>query len=1003
VAESLTQSCARVFEDSRRASADLLRIAGGSGERAGALLTLLGAVPDPDAALTCLARFTRTSPLPAGDEERRALLQVFGHSLYLTELILEDPSIFEQAMESRRRSIPTPEELEGRLGELCGGRPREERWRALRRFKEQCLLSIALRDFLSEWPLAEVTEQLSLLADTLLGAAVRFVLEEVESRYGKPTGYDEEEGQRQDASAALLALGKLGGRELNYSSDVDLLFLYSHDGETQGIEGQPRTVITNKEFFTLVAQGLTRRLASAPGGGWILRVDWGLRPGGKDGDLTLPLEAALAYYRSWARPWERQALIKARSVAGDPALSQRFIHAVQGLAYPENPGGAATDSIRVMKDRIDASLAARGTAASDLKLGRGGIREIEFSVQGRQILHAGRDAWLRESNSMRALHKLAEKRHLSRTEFGALAAAYEFLREAEHRIQIRRNLQRSTLPSAPREMRVLARTMGHTDPNPSRVPEGFLVELDRHRATVRSHYDAFLASQSQERLEEVPSPNPFLDPLDESEAIRSLAAEGWPDPPALLGTVRRIARHLAPPAAPAAVRRLFRLATPVILREGAALARPAHALRNLERLIESLAVDSPALGRFLERPERLAAILRLLEGSQPLSNLLIHRPQLLAEPAFERALAADRNLRTHMEAISKRLEGKSSFVERLAGLRLYRQGETLLIGIKDLSNQLTLRAAIRALSELGEACVRGALRSAREALVGEGEDRVPGFCVLALGRLGYREMDYGSDMDLVFLYRAPDDAAGAHASANDLAGRVVEALATITREGSLYAVDTRLRPFGSEGELAQPSEALLRYLGQRAGVWEMQSYLKARAVAGDLRLGERLLRRAERVILDRARREDLAGAIREMRDRLREAGAPPSEDLRSGDGGINTVGFTLQYLQLRHHVPSPPRKSTTRLLMALRDLDLVDADSHAALYKGHRFLRRFEHQLRLIHGRAITRVPRSGDLLAEVARGMGYTGESQTALLADLGRRRAEIEEAFDRIVPRSG
>ena len=999
--DSLEERCAGLFENPPLAARELRRISQGARDGGDRLLDLLAAVPDPDGALAHLHRFARLRPLPAGEESLRALCQILGHSDYLSDLVLSDPSRFDAALGARGRSIPTSADHRGAARAAVGGAAGDGRWRLLMRYKDQATLDVALRDSLREWSLPEVAEQISFIAGAILAQAVEMIDEDLRSRHGPPACVDEE-GRRQDASAVLVALGKLGGRELNYSSDVDLLLVYSIDGETRGIEGKPRSAIGNKEFFTLLAQILTSRLSSPPGGGWLLRPDWGLRPGGQDGDLTLPLPATLAYYRSWARPWERQALIKARPVAGDLELGRQFLAELQEIVYPASPPPDAIDAIRHMKDKIDASLAGLGAVGEDLKLGRGGIREIEFSIQGRQILHAGGDAWLREANSLHALHRLAERGHLPRLEHRALADAYLFLREAEHRIQIRRNLQRSALPADGKEKRVLARAMGHLEPAGPRAVDEFLALLHTHQDAVRSHYDAFLAAQAQELLDLGPAPDPFLDPMGEAEVQGQLEQAGWSSAGTLTGIVKRIARLLTPQASSAAVRRAFRRLTPILMRQGVRLGNAPRALRNLERLLESLTVDENRLQYFLERPERLPAILRLLEGSQPLSNLLIHRPELIGEQSFENALAAEPSLRAHQTNAAARVAGGQSLARMMAELRRYQQAETLLIGLKDLSHQLSLRTACRALSVLAEACLRVALDVAAEA---EGIPRqegrpFAGFCILALGRLGYREMDYGSDLDLVFLYRAGPGDAEAHARANALAARVHEVLTTITREGALYAVDTRLRPFGSEGELAQPAESLVQYLRGPAGVWEMQSYLKARSVAGDIKIGQRLMRRAERAILDRATREDLAGAVRAMRDKLRAASLRPGEDLRSGPGGTHTIQFALQYLQLRHHVPSPPRKSTLKLLTALRDLALIDDDSYAALFKGERLLRRFEHQLRLIQGRAITQIPSNAEIQSEVARGLGYPSERAEAMLDDLGESRRDVEAAFDRIVP---
>ncbi len=997
----LVALCSGAFQVPSRAASEIARLAGGARARAQRLASLLAATPDPEGALGSLALLAQSRRLPEGDEPLRALVLLAGHSPYIAEVIRVDPEALAVALQARRQPVPATESYERALQRSLRGSGGEGFWQALRSFKERHVAAIALRDFHREWPLAVVVEQLSLLADAILEAALARALAEAEALLGKPFGFDAS-GRRQKATAAVVALGKLGGLELNYSSDVDLLFLYSHDGETRGAGRDPSAVVSNKEFFTRAAEIFTRGLSSPEGGGWVLRVDWGLRPGGKDGDLALPLPAAVAYYRTWARPWERQALIKARAACGDRRLGRRFITLVQDLVYPGTPDSDVTDAIRLMKDRIDASLAESGKASSDLKLGRGGIREIEFHVQGLQILHAGSDPWLRDPNSLRALHRLAEKGHISRSDHAMLTSAYQFLREAEHRIQIRHNLQRSTLPAGERDLTILARAMAYGDPAPGRAAQAFLADLDRHRGEVRRHYDDFIASQSQKRLERAIAPDPFLDPMSDSEMMQVLALAGCSDPGTLVAVIRRARRHLTAPSVPVGNRRAFREVTPIILKALSGVTSAPRALRNLERLLESLSVDPSGMLAFLERPERFGPIVRLFGGAQPLSELLIHSPALMLEPAFDRALASDRTLTAHVSALRACLRPALSFAESLGALRRYQQGELLLIGLKDLSRQMSIRAVRRALSDLAEACVRGAYSAAVAGMRAEGR-RVPRHVsVLGLGRLGYREMDYGSDLDLVFLYHGGRADAATHAAACDLASRVVEALDTITREGPLYAVDTRLRPFGAEGEIAQTSSSLLDYLRERAGVWEMQSYLKARSVAGDLRAGERAVRRAEQVILARAAKEDPGPALRSMLERLRAASERPEEDLKSGIGGTYAIQFTLQYLQLRHRIPSQPAGSTLRLMRILQDLDLLDEKTYTGLFKAERFLRRLEHQLRLIHGRSVTRIPESTDLLAEIAAGLGYGGapaRAVQALVRDLRKSRGAVERIFERVV----
>lgn len=1016
--EEIQEFCRRTLDDPSRGVADILRIdLSGDAERIHSLLTrLLPDVPDPDLALVHLERYCRHSAPPEDPESFHVLLDLFGFSPYLADSLINDREYLPVLLRARRQMTWTDAEYRD---EIARWRriSHAEPWDALRTFKRRATLRIALRDLQKRASLPEVCREISSAADALIQNGLEIVMTRLLERYGRPQAYDES-GRTVEAALAVLALGKLGGMELNYSSDIDLLFVYSADGETSGMAGRPDTQISNKEFFTLAAEDLARGLGQIAGEGQLFRVDCRLRPGGRDGDLTNPTQAAEVYYRTWARAWERQALIKARPCGGDLELGARFLTALEPVIYPTVPDPATIESVREMKDRIDASLTRRGETVGNIKLGTGGIREIEFTVQALQMLHGGREPWIRESNTLLAMHRLADKGYLSVAEYGALSIAYTCLREVEHRLQIHRNLQRSTLPSSARDRRVLARAMGYRDSSHRQEAASFLADLDAHRAAVRGIYDSVLGKLSQARLEETPRPDPFLDQLSDGEGVACLAAAGIRDPESLLGSVKAIARLMAAAGTgtvSASVRREFRRVTPVLLKELAIVHKPLRALRNLERFLAALALDRGRLGELLQRRELFAPLVRLFAGSQLLSSTLLHRPELVLEEGFGVAIASTRTVADHLRHLTEGRAMSSDSHAFAAFLRVYQRNQLLYVGLKDLSRQTGPAAVARALSDFAEAILRVVVASrAAEAgwPVSPGADPavVTGFVAVGLGKLGYRELDYSSDLDLVFLYDAgAGQDAERHAAANRLASLTVEMLTAITREGSLYAVDTRLRPFGGEGELAQPVSRLREYFSSAAGVWEMQSYLKARPLAGDLDLGWKVTRELEEFLLQRAASLDLPRAVREMKTRLEHestARGPNATDIKLGPGGLSAVQFAIQFLQLRHRVPSPQHKRTTRLLATLKAAGLLDEEAYRVFFTGFQFLRRLEHQLRLIHGRPLSRLPTSKEPLEEVAVAMGYPEEgtvpARDRMLADLSRHRSRIESTYRRVIERA-
>jgi len=479
--------------------------------------------------------------------------------------------------------------------------------------------------------------------------------------------------------------------------------------------------------------------------------------------------------------------------------------------------------------------------------------------------------------------------------------------------------------------------------------------------------------------------------------------------------VKAIARLLAAATTPPEIRREFRKLTPVLLKELSTIHRPLRALRNIERFMASVGLEPGQFGAFLARRELIAPLVRLFGGSQLLSSTLIHRPGLVLESGFDLAVARDRTVAEHFEALVGQSARCPEDPEFSAFLRVYQRTHLLYIGMKDLSRKGSPAAAARALSDLAEAILGAVIDrcAAAEGWIAPGRPpggRVEGFAAIGLGKLGYRELDYSSDLDLMFVYdEGLAGSAQRHAEATRIASRTMEMLTAITREGSLYAVDTRLRPFGGEGELAQPMGRLGQYLSATAGVWELQAMLKARPLAGDIEFGLRCAREIEQRVIDHAADADLAGSVEEMKQRLEQEARAKSRgatDIKLGPGGLNAIQFAIQYLQLRHGIPSPAHKRTTRMLATLRGASLLDEEAYRALFTGFQFLRRLQHGIRLIQGRSLSRLPASSDDLEEIAAAMGYEPAgpkgARAGLLMDLDRHQRAIESTYRRVIERA-
>jgi [glutamine synthetase] adenylyltransferase / [glutamine synthetase]-adenylyl-L-tyrosine phosphorylase len=951
--------------EAEKALADLL-----PQEEAARLLRQIDRLPDPRAALSTLLRLP-SAVRPADPWRLLAFLTLAGHSPFLGGLLLSDPGFLDVLpVGSPDRGPRTREDLQEDLARFEAIESRRGPSAILRRFKQREYLRIALTDFLGTADLAAITRALSLLADVLVERAVRSAWTGLEGRHGVPASRSER-GEVEDATFAVLALGKLGGEELNYSSDIDLLYLFSRDGETSGAGASGAGAITNREFFTRLAAEVTRLIDGAGPEGRVFRIDLGLRPGGRDGDLVISLGASVSYYRNWAEPWERQALIKVRAVAGDLMLGRRFVQAVEPLVYPAAADPYLTLEIGAMKDRIDARLGAEGSSETDIKLGRGGIREIEFAIQALQLRHGGRDGWLRQGNTLLAMHRLAEKGYLAYQEYAALARAYSFLRDLEHRLQLGQDRQTARLPAAPGEFQKLARGMRLGDHPPGAESEALARALESHRQVARAFYDSVVGQAAQRSISEE-EPDLWLDRMDDGTLVGRLRAFGVPRPETTLRPVKVIRRILQAAAATPDLRLALRRAGPILLQGAAGALSPKRAFDHLETLLTSISIKPGRLGRLVSQREMLAPLVRLLGRSDLLAGWVIRQPGLLRTLGNRGLIVRTPGPETYRRTLLGSIRRPGSLTERAGRLRRRHQIALTTIALRDTQRQAGLREVLESLSHLADAAVEATMSLARSETHPQGRPAAS-VAILGLGRLGYRELDYGSDLDLVFVAERGIEG---EAETRSLLGRclasMVRILSTLSRDGQLYRVDLRLRPSGREGDLLVTLDSLQDYFRRTADIWELQSFLKARAVAGDLQFGERVVQSVESHLLERARiagAQTIAGSIEEMRRRLqaqsRTLAKGPS--LKLGEGGLLDVHFLVESLQLRHLVPNPPNKDTLRLLTHLHALGYIDDADFRTLHEGYLFLLALEHEIRLIYDPPLDHLPDDPLRLREIA------------------------------------
>jgi glutamate-ammonia-ligase adenylyltransferase len=998
-----------------------------------ALLTGLRRVPDPDLALNYLERFhqavlDRRFLLGLYRDNPRILhllLTIFGSSQFLSDILVRHPQLFEWLLEPGvvRRPKGKEDLRDEALQVVSGARSLERKWDALRRLKVQEILRIGLQDLVGRQPLAGITEELSNLADVILEAAYLICHAELSQRHGVPTLTDGS-GHTRVCPFVILGLGKLGGRELNFSSDIDLVFVYEGEGETAGIPGSGGVRpgrISHQEFFRKLGEMLAKGVGEVTLEGHLYRVDLRLRPEGRSGGIASSLRSCEIYYEAWGQTWERQMLIKVRPVAGDHLLGEKFQHLVVPFVYRQYLDFGALEEIRAMKERINLVVAQDKRARRNVKLGYGGIREVEFLVQGLQLLHGGKNPWVREANTLRALHRLVGQHLLADADYETLVRAYIFLRRLEHRLQILHDRQTHTLPDSPRELAILARRMGYQSPEHSNPVASLLGEYERHTEAVRGLYDAFLQATlpRDEAPEETADPVAlfFSADLPVEELRGRLAPVGFEDVDRALRNFQAIREGQPFAHTPPQARRALAQLGPALVAALQDVPDPDLALTTFERFIASLAARTTFVALLAELQGLVGLLVRLFGTSEFLSATLLRQPELL-----EALLAPEPAARHGRESVAAELRrailAAGSGSARLDALRRVKKAEELRIGLQDILEHADVTETHRGLTHLAEACLTAALRIAEEDLTARfGAADPPGFAIVGLGKLGGQELGYASDLDVVFVYREDGTTTGPERISHieyfsKLADRITKVLTSITQEGSAYRVDARLRPGGQKGELALPLAAFETHFSRLAELWERQAYIKARPVAGDSEVGAAFVERTHRAVFEGDEPPDLGARIHAMRCRMeveRAGAGTKGAHVKLGSGGIVDIEFLVQYLQLRHG-RSRPNLRTPNTLEALRVLaadGLLGSGEATVLEESYRFLRRVENRLRIVADLGVNTLPAAPGKLEKLAKRMGYRPRPEAGareqFLEDYRAQTVRVRGIYNRIFGTSG
>jgi glutamate-ammonia-ligase adenylyltransferase len=843
---------------------------------------------------------------------------------------------------------------------------------ALRRVRADELVRLGVREL--ELGLdTEVGRELSRLADVCFEAAIAFHDSELRARFGEPR-YIDDDGVERVARLAVIGMGKLGGEELNFSSDVDVIYVYSSD---QGEAGS----ISLHEYFAKLCTLVTGAMSEVTEDDLVFRVDLRLRPEGAKGAIANSLAQMEIYYETFGRPWERQAWIKARACAGDRALGDETIGMLEPFVFPRITSPTVIDNVYELNRRIKRELV-RTTDGFDLKNGEGGIREIEFFVQALQLIYGGKLPNIRLRGTLPALDALLFAGLVTDEEHLVLWRAYRWLRHAEHVLQLEGGLQTQTLPAAPDARQLFARRLGTSSLD---------AELARHTRAVARLFKT-LGGQPDDRPDILAILRGELSEQDEAAALTRL---GFVDVTAARAELARARRRPGSPLSPAAEERSARVGA-LLLTEIAASADPDQALRALGDMIARRG-EAWSIWRLLDEQPAIARLLgSLLGASVYLARTLVDTPELVDLLVELGQTAPTRTA----EQVKKDLAARLATVDMTdpeavwSTIAEVKNGHVLRVGLADFAGALDPLGVCVELTAVAEACLQSAL-SIVEASMRKVDGRL---AVLALGKLGGYELGYAADLDVVFVYEG-DDEAVEHFSR--LAQRLLNALRQRTPRGRLYEVDTRLRPSGTQGLLVSSLAAWRRYHEHDARLWERQALLKLRPIAGDPALGTEVARLAAETVYGAPNdARQVAEAIGSMRERIeRELGGGYHKrtggDLKFDAGGVIDVEFAAQYLQLVHGHAHPELRTTgtSPALRAAAALGIAPPGVLELLDEGYRFLRGIEHRLRVVHDQPIHRLPESRDELERLARRSGFPDGA--TLLERVERWQQEIRRAY--------
>lgn len=831
--------------------------------------------------------------------------------------------------------------------------------RAVRQIRHRETVRIAWRDLTGAAELVETLQTTSDLADALVGSVLAWWHKELVAKHGQPlsrTGIPQ--------GMLVLGMGKLGGRELNFSSDIDLIFAFPEAGETDG-----RRHLDNQTFFTRVGQKLINTLGQVTADGFAYRVDMRLRPFGEVGALALSFDAMEHYYQTHGREWERYAMVKARVMAGNQADGQELMQRLRPFVYRRYLDYGAVEQLREMKAMINREALRKGKQ-QDVKLGKGGIREIEFTAQVFQLMRGGRESALQERNLLKTLDILQQHSLISPEDASILREAYYFLRYAENRVQMWKDEQAHALPTEVQQQQVMATSLGFVD------WVSFMQALDAHREQVSLIFKRIFAVEGEDESADL-DPNQELihvwqGHLDDDHATSTLLAWGLKPETECWQQIKALREsRLYKSLTELARTRLDRL-MPELLAVCATQTHPAQALTRSLQVIQAIARRSGYIVMLVDHSGALEQFVKLVHASVWITVQLTQHPILLDALLDTRQLYRPLN-RQELGAALKQVLGSVDPEDTdlvMERLRQFKQAQVLRVAAADITGILPLMVVSDQLTWIAEAILEETTQHVWQSMTAKsgipqyllnGVKQDASIAIVGYGKLGGIELGYGSDLDIVFLHDSCGEQQvtnGAKSLENPvffarLAQKIINALSTFTHDGRLYETDTRLRPSGASGLLVSSAEAFRQYQLDKAWIWEHQALLRARMITGRPELRVQFESIRHEILCQPRDTEVLRAEVVNMRQKMWEAlgsKEPLEFNLKKDPGGITDIEFMVQYLILAHAHQQPALvewSDNIRQLDSLREAKILTAEEVSQLQDIYRNLRNHTHQLAL--------------------------------------------------------